>query len=359
MTKPGALALAGIAPTVWSASSVTYALGPDALVVLIDAGDRPDGSAVQSVDEVQLRAPCPAEVVAVLTAGPRGLPIQGFVTTPDGCLPLGRLRITSHRVSHPPGGSPPRFEECQLRIDQRLPFSVLDRIRPVPAVALSGLDWLDLLPADPVGALRELVTGWFADIPAAAVVEPVGSVPSALAALYAAAGGRQEPLGGVNRIFTPDQFRSCADGRVVFGSECQGGWELLMDPTEPDPIVEYDDLGDGPIVERERLSGFLIQFAVCDAAVGSPYGGFATADSDTVRRLTAALRPIPLQPLRWPADPTHLYTGPGLAVAVCPAMPASSESTAPDLFEIYAGSRHRAALRPLRQAPVDWDHFTG
>ena len=354
-----ALAVAGAPCSVWSGSPVTYALGPAALVVVLEAGDRPGGSAVHAADEVILRPPLPDEVVAVLIPGPDRLPIRAFARVPGGCVPLGGLRVSSHVSGQAPGTSRLRFEECRLRIDQRLPFSVLDQVRPVPATQLPDLEWLDLLPADPVGALRGFVTGWFADAPAATYTQPTTPVPAALAALYAAAAGRSEALGGFNRIFTPDLFQPADDGLVVFGTECQGVWHLLMDPAQPDPAVIYDDLGAGPVIERERLAAFLVQFSLCDAAIGSPYGGYATADHEAAQRLITVLRPVPLQPLHWPADPTRLYAGAGLAVAICPADAPSAMDNDPKLFEIYAGSRHRAALRHLRERGIDWLYFTG
>jgi hypothetical protein len=195
-----ALAQAGAPSSLWSASSVTYALGPVALVVMLEAGDRPHGSAVYAADEVVLRTPFPDEVVAALTARADPLPIHGFVRMPEGCLPLGELRVISHRFSRAPGAPQPRFEECQLLIADRLPYAVLDRVHAVAAVDLPDPDWLDLLPGDPIGALGVFVTDWFADVRPATSAEPAVAVPAALAALYAAAAGRQEPLGGFNRL---------------------------------------------------------------------------------------------------------------------------------------------------------------
>jgi hypothetical protein len=100
-----------------------------------------------------------------------------------------------------------------------------------------------------------------------------------------------------------------------------------------------------------RWAGFLVQFSLFDAAVGSPYGGFATVDRHATRDLIATLRPVPLQPLHIPADPTRLYAGPGVAVAIT--------DLEPDAVEVYAGSRHRAALRILREPGFDWEQFTG
>jgi hypothetical protein len=351
-----ALAAAGAVSRVWRASPVTYALGPAALVMVIDAGDRPDGSAVYATDQVILRPPIPEDALAVLTGGPQGLPILGFARVPEGYLALGRLRVTSHSSAWAAGTPQPRFQDCHVNIQDPLPFPALDRVRPVSSTPLPGVDWADLLPGDPIGALRGFLTAWFADVPAGTTAAPDGSsrgLPRALAALYETAAGRREPLGGFNRIFTPNQFQVADDGRVVFGIECEGVWKVMMDPAESDPAVVYDDLGAGPVAERERLAGFLMQFSVCDAAIGSPYGAWGFAHEEGLRQLVGAagLRPIPLAPLRWPADPTHLYVGAGVAVAAA--------RMEPDAFQIYAGARQRAALLPMRDASFEWEHFTG
>jgi hypothetical protein len=237
-----------------------------------------------------------------------------------------------------------------------LPFPVLDRVRPVPSTRLPGVSWADLLPGDPVGALRAFVTAWFADVPAVPTALPPGSgfdLPDGLAALYEAAAGRHEALGGFNRIFTPHRFQVADDGLVIFGTECQGVWNVKADLSESNPAVIYDDLGAGPVMERERLTGFLVQFSVCDAAIGSPYGAWGFADEEGLQQLVdvGGLRPVPLAPLRWPIDPTQLYVGAGLAVAA-----ARMEA---DTFTIYAGARQRAGLLPLRDVSFEWEHFTG
>jgi hypothetical protein len=243
-----------------------------------------------------------------------------------------------------------------LNIENPLSFPVLDRVRPLPSTGLCGLGWADLLPDDPIGALRGFLIAWFADMPAGRTAPRADSdrgLPKALAALYETAAGRQELLGGFNRIFTPEQFRVADDGRVVFGAECQGVWNVRMDPAEPDPVVVYDDLGAGPVAERERLAAFLVQFSVCDAAIGSPYGAWGFAHAEGLEQMVASarLRPLPLAPLRWPADPTQLYVGAGVTVA-------AARMNA-DAFTIYAGARQRAGLLPLRDATFEWETFTG
>jgi hypothetical protein len=363
IAEEAALADAGRRARVWTGSPVTYALGASALVVVVDAGDRPQGSAVYAVDEVRLRPPVPDRVVAVLAARRGRLPIRGYVRLPQGCLPLGELRVVVYEFSNRPDAVS-TFEQCRLSICEPLGFEMLDRVRPVSPMPLADIGWLELLPDDPIGALRRFVSGWFADVPEAGGVAQAAAaswapVPSALAALYAAAAGRSEPLVGFNRIFTADQLEPAGGEWVVFGTECQGGWRLLMEAGEPNPAVMYDDLGQGPMMERDRLAGFLLQFLVCDAAVGSPYGGFAAVDREAAQRMVAELRPVPLQPLRWPADPTRLYVGRGVAVAICPALHGPATESEAAVVEVYAGSRHRAGLEPLREPGFDWEHFTG
>ena len=148
------LAAAGVAARVWRASPVTYVLGPAALVVVVNAGDRPEGSGVHAIDEVILRPPIPEDALGVLTGGPPGLPIVRFVRVPEGYLPLGRLRVTSHSSTWAADRSQSTFQGCHLNIENPLPFPVLDRVRPLPSTRLSGVGWADLLPSDPIGALR-------------------------------------------------------------------------------------------------------------------------------------------------------------------------------------------------------------
>ncbi|MEV4533877.1 hypothetical protein AB0J82_08595 [Asanoa sp. NPDC049518] len=142
-----ALAYAGRGAVVVHSVSVSYAIGPAATVVVVDAGDRPDGSGVTSADGVHLRGPFPPAAAERLGAHRQELPIHGFARMPDGCLPLGPLRVAV--VSSRPTGaghfavrvtedglevpsSPDWLVECSLRIDDPLPYDVLDRVRPVP-----------------------------------------------------------------------------------------------------------------------------------------------------------------------------------------------------------------------------------
>jgi hypothetical protein len=337
---PEALASAGEPVRVLTAGRVIYALGPEATVFVVEAGDRPGDSAVQTADDVTLRAPFPDDVSEALRA--RDQTIIGYVRLADDCVPLGRLRVSSVNA-----------HECHLFLTDRLPFDVLDLVRPVtPATDAAGLDWLALLPTDPVAALRAFVATWYADLPPLDGPGEFGALPAPLASFHAAAAGRREVLGGFNRVYPFAEIPPppTGGGPMAFGAEGRGGFQLTIDPTEPDPPVTYTDLGHGPVVEREPLSGFLMQSALLDAAITSPFTGFAAADRLQVERLMAFLTPVPLQPLRYPNDPTRLYAGPGVVAAI---------GDAAGSYEIYLGARSRAALLPMRDAGVHWQYFAG
>lgn len=77
------------------AGDVTYVAGPSATVVIVQAGDRPDGSAVQNLEELTLHEPFPEGIEARLASSE--LPLLGFVRLPQGYMPLGELRLA---VSH-------------------------------------------------------------------------------------------------------------------------------------------------------------------------------------------------------------------------------------------------------------------
>lgn len=351
------LSYAGAQAQVLPAGDVSYVVGPSATLVIVQAGDRPDGSAVQNSDDLTLHEPFPEGVEARLASSE--LPRLGFVRLPEGFMPLGELR---HAVSrHAPGAIaenspfpyrlPGELSFCQLHIADRLPFHVLDRVRPIPQHPLPSLNWLRFLPHDRVAALREFVAGWYADIPPGdetpADVDP--PLPEPLLAFYRAAAGREEVYGLHNQLYTADELEDEDDGLVQFGAENQGVFVMLLDPTEADPTVQYSGLHAEH--EREPLSAFLLQFLLCEASYSSPFGGFATVAAEQARRLVEPLHQVPLQPMRWPGDPTQHFVAPGLVVATA-ASPDGS-------VEIYAGSRYRSALRPLRDSDFTWERFDG
>jgi hypothetical protein len=66
MTEAEASSHAGTPAQTLSTEGVTYVVGPSAMLIVVDVGDRLDGNAVQSVDSLTLCAPFPELVEAVL-----------------------------------------------------------------------------------------------------------------------------------------------------------------------------------------------------------------------------------------------------------------------------------------------------
>jgi hypothetical protein len=219
---------------------------------------------------------------------------------------------------------------------------------------LPGVEWLAYLPGDPGGALRDFVTGWYADLPVAAPFPaPVVPIPPALQAFYDLAEGRVDILGQQHAIYLPDglEIDGEDDDRIVIGMENQGVWKILIGRDDPDPTVYYGADGAPVVAERESLGAYLLLFSLTEAAVTSPVTGHAVLDNQQLERFTRHLTLVPLQPLTVPADPTHFYVAPGLVAFTT------------DLWgngtHVYVGGRQRAALRATREWTTAWTRFNG
>jgi hypothetical protein len=361
VSEQEAVAHAGTDVELLRGESVTYALGTAATVVILDAGDRPDGSGVRSRDQVVLRGLLPGSVAERLGADHRSDPVVlGFVRLPDGCLPLGRLRFgqgeyvqVGHNDDWPwHGDDPYRLADCLLHLDNLLPWDVLDLARPVFPQPLPDQAWTVHLPHDPVRAMHEFIDGWYADVPAvsAGTANVPLSLPGPLLELYRAAAGRDEVLGRQDFILAPAAV-DYVGGRLLFGTENQGGFDLLIDPTGADPEVWYGWTAGELVATGQPLSSFLLQFLLSEAAIVSPFGAFATVANDQQRQIRQLLRRVPLSPMRWPTGPTRHYVGPGIVIMV--------RDRANGTSDLWAGSRWRSALRPLRRPGFEWQGFSG
>ncbi|MEU2615954.1 hypothetical protein ABZ570_30940 [Micromonospora sp. NPDC007271] len=334
---------------------VTFAHGADALVVIVDAGDRPQGNAVDNANTLVLRGPLPSEATQWISSkNKNNQPFLGFVRMADGCLALGELyqAHSIYRGMDPYTGEEGLLTFAELTWGERLPSELLDKVRPTPMLPVPGIDWLDDVPQDPTRALRSFLTAWYADVPVTPATprHAAMKLPPPLLAFHDIAVGREEILGRQDFIEPLDTIEYLDDEPlVVFAAENQGVWVALIDPTDDDPVVWYDG-GPERLRERERLSGFLLQFALNEAVSTSPFNGFATATPELLSRFVADLVPVPLQPMRVPGDPTRHWVAPGLVVM------------AADYGEsgiwLSVGSRQRSALRPLRSR-LDWEHFNG
>ncbi|MFB6392783.1 hypothetical protein [Polymorphospora lycopeni] len=345
------LPLAGAAARIYRTPSASHVLGPDAFIVIVEPGDRPDGTAVQDRQFLNLAGPFPDEVNAYLyndlqatgrrTAAARSA-LLGFVRLREGCLPLGPLTFSG-------GGYEPREErlvEYRLGLEHALPFDVLDRVRPLlPAPPPPRTTWLELLPDEPVAATREFVTDWYADVPPAEshTEMPQVPIPPPLAAFYATAAGRKEILGRQDPLFPPHELRLDKDGWLEFGAENQGGFVLAVDPTATDPAVLYRYWTVEPDTDPfdpHPLSTFLLLFTLYEASFAAPYHAFANLTTEEAQLLTHGLRRVPLRNRWFPSTDTEFHVGNGLVVQLTPRENGT--------WYTFTSARHRAHLEPLR-----------
>ncbi|MEV0156090.1 hypothetical protein AB0H57_20495 [Micromonospora sp. NPDC050686] len=285
--------------------------------MIVDAGDRPHGNAVDNANTIVLREPLPREATQWMNSKNQSRqPLLGFVRTDDGCLALGELYQAEsiYRGMNLYTGEQASLAFAKLTWAERLPPGLLDKVLPTPALPVPGIDWLDDVPRNLTGALRSFLTAWYADVPVPPAAPPHAAMrlPAPLLAFYDIAAGREEILGQQDFIKPLDRLEYLQDEPlVIFANENQGVWWALIDPTDDDPVVWYDG-GPERLRERERLSGFLLQFALTEAVSTSPFTGFATVTAEVLDRFVEDLVPVPLQPMRVPGDPTRHWVAPGL-----------------------------------------------
>jgi hypothetical protein len=106
-----------------------------------------------------------------------------------------------------------------------------------------------------------------------------------------------------NRLVTP----SPEARRTVFYVENQGSddWGFTG---EADPIVVRRD----GTVERESLSGFLIQLVLFERSMAGPFHAAGQLSEDAWEAAIGQLMAVPLAAWRWPMDPTRFYVGDGI-----------------------------------------------
>lgn len=103
---------------------VTFAYGADALVVIVDAGDRPHGNAVDNANTLMLREPLPSEATEWISSKNKSnQPLFGFVKMADGCLALGELyqAVSTYRGMDPYTGEEGSLTSAKLTWRERLP----------------------------------------------------------------------------------------------------------------------------------------------------------------------------------------------------------------------------------------------
>lgn len=215
---------------------VTFAYGADALVVIVDAGDRPHGNAVDNANTLVLREPLPSAATQWISSKNEfNRPLLGFVKMADGCLALGELyqARSIYRGMNPYTGEQGSLTFAELTWGERLLPGLLDRVRPTPTLPVPGIDWLDNVPQDLTRALRSFLTAWYADVPVppATPQHAAMTLPASLLAFHDIAAGRSEILGRQDFIKPLDRIEYLDDEPlVVFAAENQGVWVALIDP---------------------------------------------------------------------------------------------------------------------------------
>ncbi len=326
VAEPEALALAGPGATLLTGTDAAYAVGSDTIVVVAPS------PAVEG--ELTVPGPFPGLVEERL-AGVLRPAVSAFARLPEGCLALGVARSTE--LGYRRGA----LHDIRLTFEAPVPPDLLGQVAP-------GLDWLEEVGFDPVGAMERFIAGWYHDVPPKPGFSDFAGPPP-LQAFHRAAAGRPEVY-GVSTVVLPEPRPGRPDGLLEFGYAEDGVFSVVMEPDEKDPRIWYDGLSDRLLPERERLSGYLLQSTLARAAMDGPLGGMAFVDRPQAQRVIAPLRRVPLRPMRWPSLFTRCYAGPGTVVLI-------GEDDA-DWFEMYVGVRHPGLLRRLRKLGLDWESFT-
>ncbi|MFJ8134338.1 hypothetical protein [Streptomyces hydrogenans] len=360
-----ALSLAGPDADVFPVPGATVALGATSTVIVAKASDDPAASGVWNAEEFRLIGPAPAPVTSRLmgpmpfsTAGaPQEALLHLFVRLDDICLYLGVVQVSMCEAGDDV------LSRCDLRISPPLKREILDLVRPaVTLPPLPGLDWLSDAGANPGKALEGFATGWYPESDAQAwdVAMP-DFIPGALADFYRLAARRPALMGSHNRIVPMAELRAQEGAELlVFGVECQGGWTWSIPrtagDTDVDPCVRLEDArfeDHRCAAEQEPLSGFLLQFALKEAAVTAPY---VACSFDLPRRflprLESCLQRVRLQPFLAPIAPTDFLVAPGLVATVTPGWD-------DDKVEVRIGAGRRSALHPLVRLDIPWRSFDG
>ncbi|MEU5900281.1 hypothetical protein [Streptomyces venezuelae] len=336
--------------------------GPAGLLLLVEVGDVPDRSGVWSAQEVRLYGPAPVPVAERLLGTPWdwcpdavSSPIHVAVREKENILYLGTAQVSHGETSEGV------LTNCTLLLAAPLSRSLLDRVRPIgPPDVAAEVTWLEQVNSDRAAALEEFLTNWYPPLDEAPASPPAHSaspMPAGLQGLYRLAKRRPAVLGVQNRILPEQHLYAHPRGEMtVFGEENQGCfvWALPRgrDGADADPTVWFCVDDEEPVAEQEPLSGFLLQFALFEAAMSAAYHALPRGlfTSQEVDQLTHALQEVPLRPF-WPGAGIRFFVGPSLV------MYASCEGD--NEFAVWAGAKQRKALDLLPQQHVDWSRFDG
>ncbi len=196
----------------------------------------------------------------------------------------------------------------------------------VPADDYGDIDRLIQSLAEPLSVqdrlsvLERLIAYWhgpcrpedgYSDEELAGVALPL---PLPLRWWYHYGGKRRGILSGQNRLLAPADLEDVDGGRLLFYVENQAVYLWATAQRGEDPAVwgKFNDGENSWVEEEVNLSGFLIQACVLEAIFSANYGAsVSSAGQETLERVVAPLRPVPLGAWRWPAYPSRFFAGQG------------------------------------------------
>jgi hypothetical protein len=207
---------------------------------------------------------------------------------------------------------------------------------------------------------RAAAVGWFVNawhgIPTLPPVAGGTRIPSLLGQLLALGHTHPAICSRQNRLIDPVEVD---DGLLCFYVENQGVYRWAYQPGEPDPVVvgRYHGANDW-VEEQQRLSGFLLQILLFEAAFSVPYSASAAwlPSEELAAVLTlGGLRPV-LTPWRWPTHPTRFFAS-DEAIAVTSSQRSTAGTVGTDIM-VAAQRPQPLAYLPdrIRQHADRWEH---
>lgn len=217
----------------------------------------------------------------------------------------------------------------------------------------------DMLSQAPQEALRGFLRRWYG---VEAVLEN-GSVPAAvphaLRRVYRGSAVAPE-LFSTNHLLEPSECDLDGDKHVFYVEE-QGValWGIsLSDLQADDPPVwcRENEPGRPWVQDAPRVSVFLLQLAVMNAALTSPHGaGAAWLSPDEMSRALAPMKELALPAWHWPAYPSRFYAGDDVVAFAGPNH--APEDTGPPYLSVFVGGLTEKSIRFLEPHLTDaWEY---
>jgi hypothetical protein len=193
-----------------------------------------------------------------------------------------------------------------------------------------------------LGAWQWFMREWHGDLQGYAPEElQAVRLPEVLLDYYAVAGRRATS----NLHLVPPAELVVADGVVCFVIEEQGvySFETVADSADPPVWLREDE-------SRERLGEpldrFLLQYALFEATIGGPVGGWGYAERAALPAIAEVMPALPLEPWPHPAGQLSFHVGDDLIGLVWDA--------GEERLDVWAAAHTSGRVERL-DGLVDWD----